>query len=151
MVRIATLYSFSIENWTFWGGMCEEVNPGYWSGGLARDKNYLVTELLCYFAGSLVRLCIFYVFSMENGIGSLIHWFIDSLFYCFFIVSWIDWLTVRLNSWLIHPFWKHVGVIWEAFGIHFGSIWEPLGDFWDLEAEEASGRPLDTKSVTPLS
>ena len=40
------------------------------------------------------------------------------------------------------PLGKHLGAIWEAFGSHLGSIWE-------LEAEEASGRHLESKSATP--
>ena len=40
------------------------------------------------------------------------------------------------------PLGKHVGAIWEAFG-------SPLGSLWELEAEEASGRHLESKSATP--
>ena len=40
------------------------------------------------------------------------------------------------------PLGKHLGAIWEAFGSHLGSIWE-------LEAEEASGRHLESKNATP--
>ena len=41
------------------------------------------------------------------------------------------------------PLGKHLGTMWEAFGSHLGSIWE-------LEAEEASGRHLESKSATSL-
>ena len=40
------------------------------------------------------------------------------------------------------PLEKQAGTIWEAFGSHLGGIWE-------LEAEEASGRHLDSRSATP--
>ena len=40
------------------------------------------------------------------------------------------------------PLGKHVGAIWEAVGDHLGGIWE-------LEAEDASGRHLESKSASP--
>ena len=40
------------------------------------------------------------------------------------------------------PLGKHLGGILEAFGSHLGRIWE-------LEAEEASGRHLESRNVTP--
>ena len=46
----------------------------------------------------------------------------------------------KQNFW--KPFGKHLGAIWEAFGSHLGGIWE-------LEAEEASGRHLDSFWATP--
>ena len=42
----------------------------------------------------------------------------------------------------LKPLGKHLGAIWETFGSHLRSIWE-------LEAEEASGRHLESKSATP--
>ena len=39
------------------------------------------------------------------------------------------------------PLGEKLGAIWEAFGSHLGSIWE-------LEAEEAFGRHLESKSAT---
>ena len=39
------------------------------------------------------------------------------------------------------PLGKHSGAMWETFGSHLGGIWE-------LEAEEASGRHLESKNAT---
>ena len=46
----------------------------------------------------------------------------------------------KQNCWV--PFGRHLGTIWETFGNHLGGIWE-------LEAEEASGRLLDSFWATP--
>ena len=42
---------------------------------------------------------------------------------------------------------------WKPLGKHLGDIWDPfgknLGAIWELEAEEAFGRHLESKSATP--